>query len=212
MPQPELWIVAGANGAGKTTLVQTVPLQNLLRHVVFLNPDDIALSRLRRRGFHGFADAPEAVLMEAFRAAANGVLDGVAARLKAGQSVGVETVLGSGKYRPVVEASLRRNDFVGLIYIWLDSPETACARVERRVARGGHSVPHDKIVARWHRSLDNLAWFLLRVSRFWIYDNSDSDPDSAPKLLAVGGRGLSEFRARQISSRLALALPSPVQE
>jgi len=207
MPQPELWIVAGPNGAGKTTLVQSAPLAALLPHVAFLNPDDVALDCLRQAGFHGFADAPDRALKEAFRAAANSVLASLIARLEASEAVVVETVLSSGKYQPVVEAVLKRGGFVGLIYVCLDSSETACARVEQRVARGGHAVPRDRIVARWYRSLDNAAWFLSRVSRFWIYDNSDSDPDIAPKLLAVGGRGFCDSLASEIPPWLALALP-----
>jgi len=212
MPPPELWIVAGPSGAGKTTLVQSAPLDALLPHVAFRNPDDVALQFLRRAGFHGFRDAPEPALNEAFRAAADEVMADLVARLEAGEAVGVETVLGSGKYRPVVEAVLQRGGFVGLIYVCLNSPETACTRVERRAARGGHSVPHEKIVARWYRSLENLAWFLLRVTRFWIYDNSDSDPRSAPRLLVLGGGGSSDFLAPEIPAWLASALPPLRQE
>jgi len=207
MPPSEFWIVAGPNGAGKTTLVQTKPIQDLLPHARFLNPDDIAMEHLRRAGFHTFSDAAEADLTEAFLAAANEVQAALGAALKANAPVGVETVLSSGKYMPLVEDTLDRKGFVGLIYVWLDSPELACARVERRAAHGGHHVAQEKIVARWHRSLENLAWFLPRVSRFWIYDNSDCDPEVAPRLLAVGGHGRTEFWASAVPERIASVLP-----
>jgi predicted ABC-type ATPase len=127
-------------------------------------------------------------------------------KLEEGEAVGVETVLSSGKYRPVVEAVLSRGGFVGLIYISLDSPETACARVRRRVAHGGHNVLKEKIVTRWHRSIQELAWFLPRASRFWVYDNSDSDPQLAPKLLAVGSHGFVDFLAPNLLQPLSAVL------
>lgn len=203
----EFWIVAGPNGAGKSTLVQKAPIRSLLPHVVFLDPDDVTLRRLRQAGLQGFADAPEADLLEAYRAAADEVFAGVASRLETGQAAGVETVLSTEKYRPLVDRVLARGGFVGLIYVWLDAPELACARVERRAGEGGHDVPPQKVAARWHRSVENLGWFLRRVSRFWIYDNSDSDPSIAPRLLAAGGHGTTENLAPTLPRLLASVLP-----
>ena len=48
---PEFWIVAGPNGAGKTTLVSKGPISQLLSHVVYWNPDDLARQILIERGF-----------------------------------------------------------------------------------------------------------------------------------------------------------------
>jgi predicted ABC-type ATPase len=203
---PEFWIVAGPNGAGKTTLVKGGPLAE---HVTatFLNPDDRALAILRERGFRSFSDAPPLALTRAFLDAANAVLEIVTAKLAVGEAVGVETVLSSDKYRSVVEWVLQQSGFFGLIYVWLDSPETACARVRERVKRGGHDVPAEKIVARWQRSIDNLAWFLPRASRFWIYDNTNSDAEVAPFLLAEGGNGRCSCVAATLPASLLNVLP-----
>lgn len=45
-------------------------------------------------------------------------------------------------------------------------------RVQERVNHGGHNVPHNKIIERYERSLDNLSGALRYFSRAYFYDNS----------------------------------------
>ncbi len=206
MRRQEFWIVAGPNGAGKTTFLQVEPIFSLLPSVSFINPDDIALQLLKSRGRRGFADATGTEIVEAYRGAANLSLDELTRKLRSGESAGVETVLSSDKYHPAVEFVLSRGGFVGLIYVWLNSPELALERVASRVAEGGHDVPHDRIIARWERSLVQLRWFAERASNFWVFDNSDSNPETPPELLANGGEGRVFFLSPNADSRLQQTL------
>lgn len=96
--------------------------------------------------------------------------------LEAHQSVDVETVPSTPKYRRLVELAKLRSFEVGLIYVVLDSPQRNIERVRLRVAKGGHAVPENKIVDRYWRSLGQLPWFLEAVDRAWIYDNSGASP------------------------------------
>ncbi len=57
MGQAAFWIVGGPNGAGKTSLASHPRFQRLLHGVPFLNPDQLALERLRASGREGFHDA-----------------------------------------------------------------------------------------------------------------------------------------------------------
>ncbi|OAI55092.1 hypothetical protein AYO44_02835 [Planctomycetaceae bacterium SCGC AG-212-F19] len=206
MAAPELWIVAGPNGAGKTTCVQKDPIAGLLPNVVFLNPDDRTLLKLRSTGYQGFADAPVAVQTRLFIESADEVYRELETMLTQGRAVGVETVLSSNKYVPLVDDVRARGGFVGLIYITLASPAIARERVAARVRRGGHGVPNEKIALRWQRSLDTLPWFAARASAFWVIDNSDSDPNMPPPLIASGKAGKLAFLADQSFPELRLAL------
>lgn len=141
MPSPTLWIVAGPNGAGKTTSTQREPISALLAGVRFLNPDDLSREKLLRQGFSGFADAPDEIRLRAFLESADEVFDELTLAVAAGESVGVETVLSTDKYRTVIESVRKAGGFVGLIYVALESPALACQRVAARVRRGGHDVP-----------------------------------------------------------------------
>jgi len=164
--RPKLWLIAGPNGAGKSTVVQSPGFERVLPGVNVWNPDSIARELLQARGYSGFADAPIDEQLQAFVRAAEmiaGMLDECVTRCI---PVGVETVLSTGKYKPLIERVLAVSGFFGLIYICLQSPELACERVAQRVLEGGHAVPDDKTRNRWHRSLANLLGSLCELRSF----------------------------------------------
>jgi predicted ABC-type ATPase len=49
------------------------------------------------------------------------------------------------------------------------------ARVALRVKKGGHDVPTDKIVERWHKSHQEFNWFAHQVDEVAVWDNSYID-------------------------------------
>ena len=181
--------MVGPNGAGKTTLVQQGPLREVLPSAAFLNPDEHTLAELRRQGFAGFADAPVEILTRTFRHSAEFTFAELERRLTEGDTVCVETVLSTDKYRPIVERVLNNHGNFFLIYVALRSSALACERIRSRVAQGGHDVPTEKVHQRWQRSLGQLGWFASRATRFWVFDNSDSVAGNPPVLVAEGVRG-----------------------
>jgi predicted ABC-type ATPase len=208
MGTPELWLIAGPNGAGKTTSTQKEPLVNLLPRIVCLNPDDRTRAKLRAAGYNGFADAPLEVQTPLFLESANEVAAELERAIARDERIAVETVLSSDKYQRLVEAVLARGGKVGLLYVALQSSAIAQRRVANRVILGGHSVPEEKIAARWLRSLEYLAWYAVRVTQFWVVDNSDEDPDQPPQLIAYGRSGRLEFLADEAFPEMKSALAS----
>src|SRR6266850_559939 len=189
MERAALWILGGPNGAGKTTLASHQRFQRLLHGVVFLNPDQLALERLRAAGRQGCHDATPAELRHCFIESGQAVERELRAALTRRELIGVESVLRTKKYYPLVEQVIADGGFFGLIYIALKSPKISRQRVARRVAQGGHNVPLEKLAARWTKSIENLRWFAPRASQLWVLDNSDSTPDVPPRLIAKGGGG-----------------------
>lgn len=59
-----------------------------------------------------------------------------------------------------------------LYYVATEDPEINISRVENRVKMGGHSVPKDKIISRYYRSLDLLMDAVQSTNRAYIFDNS----------------------------------------
>lgn len=92
------------------------------------------------------------------------------------KTIGVETVLSTGKYRRIVTDAKCAGFEVWLFYVILDSPERSIERIKLRVAKGGHDVPDDKVRERYGRSLDQLPWFLEQADRAWLWDNSGATP------------------------------------
>jgi predicted ABC-type ATPase len=64
-----------------------------------------------------------------------------------------------------------------LYYIATEDPEINISRVRNRVKQGGHSVPEDKIVSRYGRSLNLLMDAIAHTNRAYIFDNSTPDKD-----------------------------------
>ncbi|MFA6546203.1 MAG: zeta toxin family protein [Limisphaerales bacterium] len=187
MEVPELWIIAGPNGAGKTTFSGATEFRAKLDGVRFFNPDELTLALLRKQGYASFATAPQDVLRATNIRAAEEVFKVLTQSVVSGEHVGVETVLSTDKYKPLVERVRELRGRFYLIYVSLASPALSLERVRRRVSMGGHDVPAEKLGERWQRSLDNLTWFAREADDFWVFDNSDSNR-TAPLLLAHGWR------------------------
>jgi predicted ABC-type ATPase len=165
--RPTFWIVAGPNGSGKSSLYGNSEIEAFDQSVWIINPD---LLTRRIQEVEGLA-LQEANLQAVIRIEA--WLD---ASLRAHQTVGVETVLSTDKYRRlVIEAKRRRFEF-RLIFVMLASPDLNVQRVRRRVREGGHDVPEQKIHERWFKSLQQLPWFLDQADQAAIFDNSAAVP------------------------------------
>lgn len=192
MATAQLWLFAGPNGAGKTTFTKRPTFSRHISH--FLNADELTRKLLKEQGISTYAAASPDVLQRSNLAAAEKVFAEVLRLLDSGEAVAVETVLSTDKYRTVVEKLRRDGGIFNLIYVGLSSPELSKQRVAIRVARGGHPVPGEKLAGRWQRSLEHLPWFVSRADHFFIFDNSDSDPNREPVLVAREGAASGRLR------------------
>ncbi len=164
---PVFLIVAGPNGSGKSSVYEDADIETFGRSVWIINPD-LLTARI--------GSIEKLNLSEANLEAVQRIEAWLEASINAHQSVGVETVLSTPKYRRLVEKAKKRGFQVRLIYVILDSPARNVERVRLRVMKGGHAVPEDKIVARYSRSLDQLSWFLQEADQAWLFDNSGAEP------------------------------------
>jgi predicted ABC-type ATPase len=174
---PVFLIIAGPNGSGKSSAYQDADVETFGRSVWIINPDILAV-RIR--------DVEGLDLLTANLEAVRRIEAWLKASIAAHQTVGVETVLSTSKYRRLVEAAKRLGFEVRLIYVLLDSPQRNIERVRLRVKKGGHNVPEDKILERYTRSLEQMPWFLEQADQAWLYDNSGV----SPKLIAEKHAGM----------------------
>jgi predicted ABC-type ATPase len=170
---PTFWIIAGPNGSGKSSLYGSnrdniygnTSILDFFRSFWIINPDLLA-SRIRFNEKLGQRTAN----LEAVKR----IESWLDASIKAHQSVGVETVLSTDKYRRLVRIAKKRGFEVRLVYVILQTPELNVDRVRLRVKKGGHAVPITKIRERWTRSLKQLPWFLGQADAALIFDNSSN--------------------------------------
>src|SRR5581483_4024755 len=130
--RPELWIIAGANGSGKSTAYSQASIESPAGSIWIINPDELAKRIAEHEGLP--------LLPDANLAAVQRIEAWLYASVAAHQTVGVETVLSTPKYRALVEAAHAQGLSVRLVYVFLQSADLNFARVRRRVAAGGHDV------------------------------------------------------------------------
>ena len=160
---PNLYIIAGCNGAGKTTASYSVLPEALECHT-FVNADEIA------RGLSPFE--PEAVAIQAGRI----MLQRIDDLLVRGQDFAFETTLSAKSYIQTVKKAQAFNYYVTVVYFWLDSPQLAIERIQKRVAEGGHHVPNDVVIRRYKRGLINFFNLYLPICDYWMLINNSVKP------------------------------------
>lgn len=153
--RPIVVAIAGPNGAGKSTFFAAHLKATGLR---FLNADVVARD----------------LELEAYEAAQ------VAAALRAElvnqrESFVFETVFSdpAGDKLGFLKATSQSGYAVVLCFIGIDNADTSEQRVAMRVSQGGHDVPTEKLIARFPRTLNNLATAIRELPCVLIFDNQD---------------------------------------
>ncbi|APS58056.1 AAA family ATPase [Piscirickettsia salmonis] len=160
MAQPQLWVIAGPNGSGKTTLAQRYFKDKL----PVVNPDEIA-KELDPNDPHQLKTATKAGKLAAKQR--KDYLD-------QSKNFAFETTF-SGKGELVLMQKAADAGFkVNLVFISTDSPTISRGRIRQRVSEGGHHIPSQDVIRRYHRSLINLPKGLSIADRSFILDNSRS--------------------------------------
>lgn len=194
---PAFWIVAGANGSGKSTLYGRSEIEEFWGTVWIINPDALTAQIRAREDYEPATANGEAL---------NRIQTWLVASLEAYQTIGVETVLSTSKYRALVEHAKARGFDVRFLYVTLRTVDLNIERVADRVRNGGHDVSEEKIRTRRERSLEQLPWFLKRADYALIFDNSDSKP----VILAEKSAGAFTIKAEATAEiRSAIAAASP---
>lgn len=166
--RPVFWIVAGPNGCGKSSLYNRTDIEGWGGSVWIINPDLLTAKILESE----VLDLDAANL-----AAVQRIERWLETSIDAYQTIGVETVLSSPKYRRLVKRARDRGFEVRMIYVVLNSLDLQLARIRERVSNGGHDVPATKVAERRARSFEQLGWFAQHVDKVFVFDNSDGEPD-----------------------------------
>lgn len=166
--RPVLWIIAGPNGCGKSSLYSRTDIEGWGGSVWIINPD-LLTTRL--------IEAERFTERKANGIALDRIMSWLEASIDVHQTIGVETVLSTPKYRPLLAKARERGFRIRMIYVVLRSVELQLERIRIRVSEGGHDVPPNKVQARRQRSFDELGWFFNQVDDCYIYDNSTGEPE-----------------------------------
>ena len=164
---PTVYVVAGPNGAGKTTFASQY-LPNFAHCGEFVNADLIAA------GLSPFNPESQAIM------AGRLMLERIENLASSKTTFGFETTLG-GRTHAARLRDLKANFAyqTSMFFIWLPSVELAIARVATRVREGGHNIPRQTIIRRYHQGIRNFSSLYQPVLDEWyVYDGSNQ-PASA---------------------------------
>jgi predicted ABC-type ATPase len=95
-----------------------------------------------------------------------------------------------------------------LYFVATDDPIINVSRVKSRVNLGGHAVPEEKIVERYHRSVGLLREAVRHTDRAYIFDNSGDEQDHTWLAEITGGRDL-ELKSGVMPAWFEKALIAP---
>jgi predicted ABC-type ATPase len=156
---PIVLVLAGVNGAGKSSVGGAMLAEHGL---TWFNPDTYARELLAQQNLS--------------QTEANGLAweygrSRLEAAISQGANYAFETTLGANTITGMLEHAARTHDVL-MMFCGLSSPEHHIARVQARVASGGHPIPENKIRERWVASRLNLIKLLPRLARLQVFDNS----------------------------------------
>lgn len=174
---PPRWfhLLAGPNGAGKSTLYRALVREGILGPPLeFVNADlyeqaylqHIADPESRSEAARQWADARRTTL------------------LREGADFASETVFSHHSKLALIEEAQRCGYTVALYIVALDDPTRLLSRVAQRVREGGHPVPHERILARYPRTMGNLALAVRLANVSYLYDAAETT-STGPQLVAV---------------------------
>jgi predicted ABC-type ATPase len=159
--KPSLLVIAGPNGSGKTTVTERLRRDHWSEGVEYLNPDEIARDR--------FGDWNSA---EAVMSAARWTAGRREELLAQGRGIAVETVFSAPDKVELLARARRAGYFVRVFFVGTADPRINAGRVAGRVMRGGHTVPIEKIISRFAKSMANLSPAIALADRVYLFDNS----------------------------------------
>lgn len=169
---PRLYIISGCNGAGKTTASYSL-LPEMLGCKDFVNSDEFA------KGLSPFDPSKASIQASRY------MLMKIRYLLKRNQDFAVETTLATRTLMKIVKQAQAAGYTVTLLYFWLNSPELAVERVRARVEAGGHDIPVETIIRRYHTGIYYFFNLYAPISERWILADNSQIPF---KVIAEGSK------------------------
>lgn len=176
-------MLAGPNGAGKSTLYKAALADGLLpSDAEFVNADHHEAQFL----MHVHDGAERSKLARTWADQRRQKL------LTARQTFVSETVFSHPSKIDLLVAAKKAGFLVVLLIVCVNDPQQLLSRVKMRVQEGGHSVPPEKIMERYPRTLSHLKLAIPWCDLALLYDTSGSGRQdiSPPKLVARWSSGL----------------------
>lgn len=148
--KPMILVLAGPNGSGKSTI--TTFFDKVGKYT---NADDIVAAT-------GMDNMEAAILVDKMR------YDSINKK----EDFTFETVLSSEYKLNILRKAKAEGYFIKCVFILTTDPQINIARIQSRVASGGHNVDSSKVVGRYYKSINNIKELLEICDIMHVYDNT----------------------------------------
>lgn len=192
---PRLFIIAGCNGSGKTTASYSV-LPEMLECTQFVNSDEFAKSIAPFDPDSASVSAGRFMLMR------------INYLFNKKEDFCIESTLATRSLLRMVREAKSNGYTVTIIYLWLNSPDLAIARVHDRVLSGGHNIPEPIIRRRFSMGLKYFFDEYIPECDRWILADNSKTPFT---VIAEGSHDLVHIKDSG-KYDLTWALAHPPQE
>ncbi len=156
--KPEFWIFVGPNGSGKSTMTERFSREPEFPSL-YVNADDIK----KRLSLSDVAAQQYAQTL-------------CQNALKAHASFAFETVGSHESKAQLMQTAKDQGYHVRLFFVCTQDPQINLRRIEKRVEKGGHNVPHDKVISRYERSMRLLQEEFKIAHEAHVFNNSWEKP------------------------------------
>lgn len=147
--KPMILVLAGPNGSGKSTI--TAFFDKVGKYT---NADDVVATT-------GMNNMEAAVLVDRMR------YESIAKT----EDFTFETVLSSEYKLKILRKAKEEGYFIKCVFVLTVDPQINIARIESRVAAGGHNVDSGKVIERYYKSINNIKELLDICDIMHVYDN-----------------------------------------
>lgn len=150
--KPMVLVLAGPNGSGKSTI--TTFFEKVGRYT---NADDMVAAT-------GMNNMDAALLADKLRYES----------IEKKEDFTFETVLSSNYKLDILRKAKEEGYFIKCVFVLTADPQINVARIESRVASGGHDVERSKVIDRYYKSIDNIKRLIEICDIMHVYDNTNT--------------------------------------
>ena len=150
--KPMVLVLAGPNGSGKSTI--TTFFEKVGRYT---NADDMVAAT-------GMNNMDAALLADKLRYES----------IEEKEDFTFETVLSSNYKLDILRKAKEEGYFIKCVFVLTADPQINVARIESRVASGGHDVETSKVIDRYYKSIDNIKRLIEICDIMHVYDNTNT--------------------------------------
>jgi len=168
-------MIAGPNGSGKSSVIKEIFNSPFQPPSLYINADDITSEIIRHKDLNRnnlSQDEIDTINVKA----ANMADQQRQSAIENKQSFITETVMSTQRRVDLLKQAKDNGFETHLIFVSTQSPSINKHRVKNRVTNGGHNVAPEKIVSRYHNSMELLPGAVQAADTAKVYNNSLDAP------------------------------------